>query len=69
MDFIDWLLTKQKEDSPTGDLAQDVAFDLRTGWKPAARNYDNLRGRMALSNASPEALEALEAAHKEWQAS
>lgn len=68
MEFLDWLLTQDKEQGPIGDLARDAARDLKYGeWKPLTKKPDSLHHRMWTSNACEEANKAFEDAVAAWK--
>lgn len=63
--FAYWLFSQTKRDGPIGDLARDATndktFPINTSSRPKLRSY------MDAKNACNEAINALEAALKEWR--
>ncbi len=62
--FHQWLVKQEKRDDPTGDLARDAKADKR----PSPKNTPSAwMAHLRNANACSEALEALDAAWREYQ--
>ena len=62
--FIAYLKRQTYRDDPTGDLAQDMKSDPPP---KGSSTFDHLRDHMQGRGAAREAMDALHAAHREWE--
>jgi hypothetical protein len=66
MTFHQFLRAREDEDSPIGDLAQDLRRDRRRGWR-ARVTPDSLRNRIAAVGGCSEALCTVDEAENAWR--
>jgi hypothetical protein len=64
--FHQFLRARENEDSPIGDLAQDLRRDRRRGWRVRV-TPDSLRTRIAAVGGCSEALRTVGEAEDEWR--
>ncbi len=67
MTFLEFLRSREHEDSPIGDLAQDLRIDRRArDWRGRV-TPESLRARIVALSGCSEALDAADEAAREWR--
>ena len=66
-DYQTWLLAQTERNDPIGDIARDVAEDVRSGCLPPFDTWKDVRAHILMRHgAIPDAVEALYSSWRAW---